>query len=105
MGAENSITGKVMAVTNDGREFIFENAKISSITAEENIHEYSTFDEKECIAKTNSFEIALEIKGVTKKRFVKLLMSKGIQRNGANELAKYSLKKYGNYSPLILTVL
>ena len=49
--------------------------------------------------------MALEIKGVTRKRFVKLLMSKGIQRNGANELAKYSLKKYGNYSPLILTIL
>ena len=32
MGAENSITGKVMAVTDDGREFVFENAIISSIT-------------------------------------------------------------------------
>lgn len=105
MGAENSITGKVMAVTDDGREFVFENAIISSITVEESNHEYSTFDEKECTVTTNSFEIALEIKGVTRKRFVKLLMSKGIQRNGANELAKYSLKKYGNYSPLILTIL
>lgn len=35
---------------------------------------------------------------ISRKKFVKLLMSKGIQRNGANEIAKYILNKNGKYS-------
>lgn len=35
---------------------------------------------------------------LTRKKLVKLLMSKGIQRNGANEIAKYVLKKNGKYN-------
>lgn len=39
---------------------------------------------------------------ISRKKFVKLLMSKGIQRNGANEIAKYILNKNGKYSLLDL---
>lgn len=35
---------------------------------------------------------------LTKKKLIKLLMSKGIQRNGANEIAKYLFKKNGKYT-------
>ena len=35
---------------------------------------------------------------LTRKKLVKLLMSKGIQRNGANEIARYVLKKNGKYT-------
>lgn len=35
---------------------------------------------------------------LTRKKLIKLLMAKGIQRNGANELAKYLLKKNGKYT-------
>lgn len=35
---------------------------------------------------------------LTRKKLIKLLMSKGIQRNGANEIAKYLLKKNGKYT-------
>lgn len=35
---------------------------------------------------------------ISRKKFIKLLMSKGIQRNGANEIAKYILNKNGKYS-------
>lgn len=37
-------------------------------------------------------------KVLTRKKLVKLLMSKGIQRNGANEIAKHVLKKNGKYT-------
>lgn len=40
--------------------------------------------------------------GLSKKKFVKMLMSKGIGRNGANEIAKYVLKKNGRYTMLDL---
>lgn len=35
---------------------------------------------------------------ITRKRLIKLLMSRGIQRNGATEIAKYLLKKNGKYT-------
>lgn len=38
------------------------------------------------------------LKKLTRKKLIKLLMSKGIQRNGANEIAKYLLKKNGKYT-------
>lgn len=35
---------------------------------------------------------------ISRKKFVKLLMSKGIQRNSANEIAKYVLNRNGRYT-------
>lgn len=35
---------------------------------------------------------------LSRKKFIKLLMSKGIGRNGANEIAKHVLKKNGRYT-------
>ena len=37
-------------------------------------------------------------KTITRKRLIKLLMAKGIQRNGAVEIAKYLLKKNRKYT-------
>lgn len=39
-----------------------------------------------------------DAKKLTRKKFVQLLMSKGIGRNGANEIAKHVLKKNGKYT-------
>lgn len=39
---------------------------------------------------------------LSRKKFIKLLMSKGIGRNGANEIAKYVLKKNGRYTMIYL---
>lgn len=39
---------------------------------------------------------------ISRKKFIKLLMAKGIQRNGANEISKYILNKNGKYSLLDL---
>ena len=35
---------------------------------------------------------------LSRKKFIKLLMAKGIGRNGANEIAKHVLKKNGRYT-------
>lgn len=37
---------------------------------------------------------------LSRKKFIKLLMAKGIGRNGANEIAKHILKKNGRYTML-----
>lgn len=53
-----------------------------------------------------SAECTLEIKTVSRKRFIKLLMSfKDIDRNMANKIAKYFHKKYGFYVPSYIFLL
>lgn len=47
----------------------------------------------------NSMSIDIDCSMIlSRKKFIKLLMSKGIGRNGANEIAKYILKKNGRYT-------
>ena len=54
----------------------------------------------------SSAECTLEIKTVSRKRFIKLLMSfKDVDRNMANKIAKYFHKKYGFYAPSYITLL
>lgn len=52
-----------------------------------------------------SCECTLKIKTVTRKRFIKMLMSHGIARNGAKDIADYVHKKYGEYNPMKLLLL
>lgn len=52
-------------------------------------------------ASTTELSMTLNIDNsnkLTRKKLIKLLMSKGIQRNGAYEIAKYLLKKNGKYT-------
>lgn len=49
--------------------------------------------------------LSIDIDGsmtLSRKKFIKLLMAKGIGRNGANEIAKYILKKNGRYTMIDL---
>ena len=48
---------------------------------------------------------AYRLKTISRKRFIKLLMARKIQRNAANELAKYFLNKRGYYSYIDLFLL
>lgn len=49
--------------------------------------------------------VSYKLKTISRKKFIKLLMAKKIQRNAANELAKYFLKKRGYYSYIDLFLL
>ena len=42
--------------------------------------------------------VKCRLKTISRKRFIKLLMARNIQRNGAQELAKYFFNKRGYYS-------
>lgn len=55
----------------------------------------------------NSREVtaSYRLKTFSKKKFIKLLMSRKIQRNAANELAKYFFNKRGYYSYIDLFLL
>lgn len=60
----------------------------------------SEIDPYKCVS-AMQFSMSINIKNsmkLTRKKLIKLLMSKGIQRNGANEIAKYLLKKNSRYT-------
>lgn len=59
--------------------------------------QYGNFLDMPCIIKDN-YSINFKVKNVTRKRFIKLVMSFGFQKNTAIELAKYCFKRYGYYN-------
>lgn len=63
------------------------------------------FDDRVTSVKNYSSEYNFEVKSITKKRFIKLLMAQGIARNGAKDIAEYVRKKYGQYSPMFLMMM
>ena len=63
------------------------------------------FDDRVTSVKNYNTECTLEIKSITRKRFIKLLMAQGIARNGAKDIAEYVRKKYGQYSPMFLMMM
>lgn len=86
-------------VKNDSSGEMLELGKVTEITYEtEVLNEYDDFFKKFAI-QNNNLELTLDFKSkrITRKRFIRLLMSRKIQRNDANELAKLFLKKRGYY--------
>ena len=98
--------GKLVMVDKDG------NAKelsgvINSVTVEpETIERDDTlFDDRMTSVKNYNFEYTISPKKLTRKRFIKQLMARGIARNGAKDIAEYVCKKYGNYNSMFLMML
>lgn len=80
---------------------------VDKVTVEPEIIERDNtlFNDKITSATGYSSECTLEIKSITRKRFIKLLMAQGIARNGAKDIAEYVRKKYGQYSPMFLMMM
>ena len=80
---------------------------VSKVTVEpETVERDNTlFNDKITSATGYSSECTLEIKSITRKKFIKLLMAQGIARNGAKDIAEYVCKKYGNYNSMFLMML
>ena len=80
---------------------------VSKVTVEpETVERDNTlFNDKITSATGYSSECTLEIKSITRKKFIKLLMAQGIARNGAKDIAEYVRKKYGQYGPIFLMMM
>lgn len=98
----NGFPGKLLAIDENGNKIELQG--IISVNEEPDLLSIGEKDIlSDCSITNNS--LSVEITGgfgLSKKKFVKLLMSKGIGRNGANEIAKYVLKKNGRYTMLDL---
>lgn len=90
---------ELMFIDENGNKHILENATITSITEENNNDEFLNVS-RENFINNRSFSIDIQTKNMSEKRFKKKLMSKGIGRNGAEELARYFYKKYGCYNEI-----
>ena len=86
----------------NGKQIELENSTVNCITENIELTRYETFDESLCFTQQRSYELEVSVGNITKKRFIKLLMSKGMQRNEAVQMAKYIRRKYGCYNPMYL---
>lgn len=104
MGTE--LLGKLVMIDENGNQREL-NGVINSVTVEpELIEEDDTlFDDRVTNLTNYSGECSFEIKSITRKRFIKQLMARGIARNGAKDIAEYVCKKYGNYNSMFLMML
>lgn len=103
---ENEILGtigKLVMIDEDGKKTEIEGT-INEITVEpETIERDDTlFDDRMTLLTNYSSECSFKIKGMTRKKFIKQLMARGIARNGAKDIADYVHKKYGQYNPMFL---
>ena len=93
------LPGKLLMVDEDGNETEVQ----GTISLDENV-EFDSNDLSVGNYITNpniSFNFTTDMT-LSRKKFVKLLMAKGIGRNGANEIAKHVLKKNGRYTMIDL---
>lgn len=99
--------GNLIMKTSDGKEIQIENAIINEISVGPNTVERfspdNSFYENEVVS--NNHELSIMIGNITRKRFVKLLMARGIARNGAKDIASYIHRRYGCYNPMHLLMI
>ena len=92
--------------TLDNKIVKIENCKIVEITNETDTNIYDTFNNEEKYVSRNNFTLSLEMSVRCKrKRFIKLLMSRGLQKREAIEIANYSLRNYGFYNQMLFMFL
>ena len=109
MGEElgKTLTGNLVLVDKDGNQTELKNVIINEIEAEPNVIEED--DKLRGYRKTRvddyTYSANIEIKNMTRKRFIKMLMAQGLARNGAKDIADYIHRKYGKYSPIQLLFL
>lgn len=85
---------------------MLELGNVEKLELEEIQIEKETFnDGVRYINPTLEVSTSYRLKTISRKRFIKLLMSRKIQRNVANELAKYFFSKRGYYSYIDLFLL
>lgn len=98
--------GKLVMVDKDGNEKELSGV-IKELTVEPEVIERddTLFDDRVTKVTNYSGKCSFEVKSITRKRFIKLLMAQGIARNGAKDIAEYVHKKYGQYSPMFLMML
>lgn len=97
MGENIEKLNKVIFMTASGEEFCMYANEFSKIELTRE-PQYEDFLDKSYIS--NEFSVDFKVKNVSRKRFIKLVMSYGFQKNTATELANYCLRKYGYYNLL-----
>lgn len=97
MGNEILKNSTLLMVNEDGTS-----VELEGIVHLEPVENCELNNSENCYIQNASLEFTGKIKSMTRKKFIKLLMAKGIQRNGANEIAKYVNKKHNNYNAIDL---
>lgn len=100
MGSENGpLMGKLFVVDKNGDKKEIATGEVTAVQCDPvELPGKGVEEEYSC-------ECTLNIRTVTRKRFIKMLMSHGIAKNGAKDIADYVHKKYGEYNPMIFLMI
>lgn len=93
------LPGKLLMVDNNGNEIEVQGT--IDLNESEEFCNYALSVGNYIINPNISFDFTTDMT-LSRKKFIKLLMAKGIGRNGANEIAKHVLKKNGRYTMIDL---
>lgn len=98
----NGFPGKLLAIDEYGNEIELQGA--ITFNEEPNLLSFNEEDPlSDCLITNRSLSVDItSVMKLSRKKLIKLLMSKGIGRNGANEIAKYVLNKNGGYTMIDL---
>lgn len=104
MGPE--LVGKLVVISEDGKKTEFENAIINEIKAIPNeVKLDDTLEDcKSTTVKDYNYEFSIDLGRMTRKRFIKLLMAKGFQRNQAKRMHQEYIRKYKYRTQLNLEI-
>ncbi len=92
-------------IKDDATGELVELGNINKLELEEIHTECETYNEGiTYIPQSTEVNVSYKFKTISRKRFIKLLMARKIQRNVANEFAKYFLNKRGYYSYIDLAL-
>lgn len=91
------LSGDLVIKTYDDKEIKIENAVINEVQPKPDI--YYTFGIRSGKNLLNqNTEVIITVGNISRKKFIKFLMSLGTARNGAKDIANYIHKKYGCYN-------
>lgn len=84
---------------NDNKNLQIDGNSIEVIYLEkEDSYNYDPFSQKRFIIQNNPLYIGVKLKNVSRKRFIKLLMGKCMNKRLAEQFADFIFKRYGYYN-------
>ena len=105
MIAEISDIKKMDISYNDNKNLQIDGNSINLIRLEsEESYNYDPFSQKRFIIQNDPLYIGVKLKNISRKRFIKLLMGKCMNKRLSEQFADFIFKRYGYYNELFIVL-
>lgn len=98
MMSEYDIRQTTIFIKDEKSEEMVKLGNVEDLTLEDARQEFDEYSfDANCVSYPLEASVSCKLKTISRKKFIKLLMSRKIQRNAANALANYFFNKRGYY--------